>query len=98
VQVWLEEYELGQRKPRTLTVLTTLAGVALLVSWIWAYALTNALIGAEVIPPWPADYDPRLQWMLRSFLGMTAGLIVLAGVVRFLSSRQLRKIDAMAEG
>lgn len=85
------------RKPRTATVLVMLSGVALLLSWLWAYAVTGALISAELLKPWPADQDPRLRWMTESFLSLLIAFILSGGLVRWLSARQLRRIDSIAD-
>lgn len=91
---WVEQTSSG--KSKTLLVLATLTGAALLISWLWAYALTAALLKAELITPWPAGQDPRFSSMSRVFLGLLAGFVLFSACVRFLSRRQLKKIDAMA--
>jgi amino acid permease len=83
-------------RPNTLTVLLTLLAAAGLFSWLGAYALTNALISAEAIPPWTGQ-DPRPRWMAILFVSILTGFLVIGSIFRFMSSRQLRHIDAMSD-
>ncbi len=83
--------------PRTLTVLVFLAAFAVMTSYLAIYAGTNALIAADMMKAWPIEADPRPRWMLNAFVvvfsvGAVGGLFF-----RFISNRQLRRIDAMAE-
>ena len=84
-------------RPRTATVVVLLVGAALILSYLAAYAVTNVLVAADVIPDWSRDRDPRPRWMAIGFLTLT-GLFVAAGAtMRVLSRRQLRSIDQMEE-
>jgi hypothetical protein len=85
------------RSPRTATVLIFFAAFAIIISWLACYALTNALIAASILTPWPHDADPRWRWMLNSFGGLFISFIVLGGFFRWVSNRQLRRIDAIAD-
>jgi hypothetical protein len=97
------EIEVGQqspdldtrRKPPTVVVLVLLAAVAAVFSYLAAYAAADALVAAEVLPPWPADSDPRPRWMLGSFLGVMVVLGLGAAVARRMSRRHMQRIDAM---
>lgn len=84
-------------QPRLWTVLVFLAAFALLLSWIAVYAIPNALIAADLLAPFPADSDSRPAWMLKAFAALAALFILLAAVFHWLSARQLRRIDEMAD-
>lgn len=83
--------------PRTATVLVLLAVAACVFSYLGAYALMGALVSADVISAWPPGDDPRPRNMLIGFIGLMAFFTLSAGAFRLLSSRQLRRIDAMAD-
>lgn len=83
--------------PRTLTVLAMLMGVSVVVSWLIAYALFDALVAAELVSRSSASFDPRPRWLLGVFVCLMSVFAVVAGVMRFFSSRQLRRIDLMGE-
>jgi hypothetical protein len=83
--------------PRTLTVLATLMGVALLFSWLVAYALFDALVAAEMISRASGGTDPRPRWLLGVFTGFMSVFGLAAVFFRTLSRRQLARIDEMGE-
>ena len=82
-------------KPRTATVLGLLALTSLTFSYLGAYAVSGALVSAEVIRAWPPGADPRPKWLAIGFCSLLASFVLLGGVARCLSRRQLRSIDAM---
>ena len=84
-------------RPRTLNVLIILAVVALIFSYLGAYAVTNALVLAEMITPWPPGRDPRPVWMLSGFGGLLATFTLTALLFRWFSRRQLKRLDALAD-
>lgn len=84
-------------KPRTVTVIGLLGLIALLFSWIAAYAVTNALVAAELLSAWAPDADPRPRRMLLIFSGLMVSFLLVAGWVRHLSHRHLESIDAMVD-
>lgn len=86
------------RGPRTATVLMWLTAAALALSYLVAYAGTNALVAADLLSAWPRDRDPRPRWMLLTFSLLLTVALCLAGIARFISWRQLRSIDRMEEG
>lgn len=88
---------LSERRPRTLTVLAVLMAVALVFSWLFAYALADALVSAELLSPWTTSSDPRPRWLLGCFTGLMLLFGSVAATARALSRRQLRRIDAMDE-
>ncbi len=90
------DQEVMQDAPRTTTVLVFLAAFAVMASWLAVYALTNALISANIMSPWPDGIDPRPRWMLNAFGGFFGAFAMIALVFRWTSRRQLRRIDDMA--
>lgn len=85
------------QKPGTAKVLTLLALTSLTFSYLGSYAVAGALVSAEVIHPWSAGADPRPRWLAIGFCSLLATFILLGGVVRCLSRRQLQRIDEMAQ-
>jgi hypothetical protein len=81
----------------TATTVVFLATFAIIVSWLVCFALPNVLVSADLMSPWPVNSDPRPQWMIRVFTSVFGGFAFLALVFRWLSQRQLRRIDAMSE-
>jgi hypothetical protein len=92
-----EEDVLQQPRPRTVTVFLLLVLAAMTLSYLAAYALPDALVASQIMPPWPHNTDPRPHWMAVGFISLFGTLTGLSCFVRFLSWRQLRRIDAMAE-
>jgi hypothetical protein len=92
-----EEDVLQSPRPHTLTVLVLLVLAALTISYLAAYALPDALVASQIMPPWRHDVDPRPHWMLMGFASLFGSLMGISGFVRFLSWRQLRRIDATAD-
>jgi hypothetical protein len=84
-------------KPHTATVVVLLLITAITLSYLGAYALVNALVAAEMLSRWPSDADPRLRWFLEGIAALFMLFVATGGAARFLSRRQLRRIDAMAE-
>ncbi len=82
-------------RPRTISVLVFLAVVAVIFSYLIAYAAANALVSAEVIAPWAKGSDPRPKWFGASFLIVMSGFMMLGTFARIVSRRQLRTIDEM---
>lgn len=89
-----EEPIAGDKRPSTLIVLALLMGVALVFSWLGAYAFTNALRAAELVQPWEGA-DPRPRWMLFAFTALMGVFGLCALIFRQSSARQLRRIDEM---
>ncbi len=83
--------------PKTLTVVCILVAVGLIASYLWAYALTNALVAAEVISRWPPGRDPRPMRMCLGFVTMMSVFTIVAGVAQWMSRRQLKRIDEMGD-
>ena len=90
----------GAEMPRssTISVLVLMGVFAVIVSYLIAYAGANALASADVIPQWSRGSDPRPRWFGNTFAILMGGFIVVGGIARFLSWRQLRSIDRMEDG
>jgi hypothetical protein len=79
----------------TIKVVVLLLIVALLFSYLGAFALTNALVSVDLLDRWPANRDPRPAWMLKGFASLTAVFTILAVWLKWTTWRQLRRMDAM---
>jgi len=74
-----------------------LVAAALILSYLWAYAVTNALIAAEVISRWPPGSDPRPLRMCVGFITLMTAFTIIAAIAQWISRRQLKRIDEMEE-
>ena len=83
--------------PRTLTVLGLLALTALTFSYLVSYALTNALVAAQVIQPWSQGHDPRPKRLVIGFCVLMLLFIVAGDFLRRMSKREFKAIDEMAD-
>ena len=73
------------RRPRTLAVLALMTITALLFSYLGAYAVTDALAAADVLPRRPAGPDPRPWWLLWGFGAIMTAFAAAAAVARAVS-------------
>ena len=80
------------QRPGVLTLGALLAGVSLVFSYLGAFAVTNALVAADLIEKWSPGSDPRPRWMLRAFIGSLIGFGVIAALLKW-SGRNVRRID-----
>lgn len=92
-----EDEPIDGAKPRTITVVGLLALTSLTFSYLGAYAVSGALVQTEVMRRWRPDADPRPRWLVMGFCVLLAIFMCAGGLVRFLSRRQLKQIDEMAE-
>jgi hypothetical protein len=92
-----ETDELLVQKPKTTTVLGLLALTSLTFSYLGAYAVSGAMVSAEMIRPWSPGSDPRPKWLAIGFGLLLTCFVCLGGVARCLSKRQLRRIDEMGQ-
>jgi hypothetical protein len=83
--------------PRTLTVLGMLALTALTFSYLAAYALTNALVAAQVVQPWAAGHDPRPRRLVIGFCVLMLVFMLVGEVFRRMSKSEFKAIDEMAD-
>ncbi|HEX3355912.1 MAG TPA: hypothetical protein VHS31_02930 [Tepidisphaeraceae bacterium] len=81
--------------PRTLTVVLLLVAAALIFSYLWAYAMTNVLVAAELMTRWPPGRDPRPMRLCIGFVTMMSLFSASAIFAQWMSRRQLRRIDEM---
>ena len=89
--------EFAQKPPKLATVIVFVAAFAIIASWLGVYAVTNALIAAEVIKEWPVNADPRPRWMLTTFFAIFGAFTVISLMFQWMSWRQLKRIDEMAD-
>ena len=84
-----------RRAPSTAKVAGLLTAAALILSYLWSYALTNALVAADVISRWPPGSDPRPLRMCIGFVATMVLFAAAAGAAQWASRRQLKRIDEM---
>jgi hypothetical protein len=84
-------------KPKMATVLGLLALTSLTFSYLGAYAVSGALVQAEVLHRWQPGSDPRPKWLVAGFVLLLTAFVGVGGLARFLSRRELRHIDKMSE-
>jgi len=87
----------GTPRPSTVTVLGFLVTTAFVLSYLCAYALTNALLARDVLRHWAPGADPRPRWLALIFVSLLAVFGVAGWLIRCASSKQLRSIDALAD-
>lgn len=80
-------------RPKTLTVVSMLIAAALILSYLMAYAVTNALVAAEVVSRWPPGSDPRPLRMCFGFIALMTAFTLVAAIAQWMSRRQLKRID-----
>jgi hypothetical protein len=86
-----------QRLKKTCFAVVVLLVTAAMFSYLLAYAMTDALATAKVLPRYESGSDPRPMWLVRAFICLTCTFMAVGGLARLLSRRQLRRIDAMAD-
>jgi hypothetical protein len=84
-------------RPSTPIVIGLIAVVAAVFSYLITYAMTNALVAAEVLKPWAKDHDPRPMWFGACFVLLIVLFCGFGAFARFMSARNLRQIDAMEQ-
>jgi hypothetical protein len=84
-------------KPKLATVIGLLALTSLTFSYLAAYAVSGALVQAEVLHRWQPGHDPRPKWLVAGFFLLLTAFVGVGGVARFLSRRHLKQIDEMSE-
>lgn len=91
----LADVAASSARPRNRTVVGLLFVAALIISYLLAYCLINALVAAEVMTHWGPGRDPRPKIFISAFLTLTSSFAGIGYVVRSLSRRQLSRIDEM---
>jgi hypothetical protein len=84
-------------KPNTVVVLGLLTMTSFTFSYLGTYALSKALVRADVLRPWPADSDPRPRWLAVVFCVLLGTFGLVGAAARHLSKRHLKQIDRMSE-
>jgi hypothetical protein len=84
-------------QPRMALFYGLLAALSLCFSYLGAYAISGVMVANNLLSPWPADHDPRPWWLLAGFSGLMGIFLAIASLLRHLSRRQLKRIDAMSE-
>src|SRR5262245_15577473 len=84
-----------ETRPKTPVVIGLLIGAALIISYLIAYCLMNALVASDVIARWKPDHDPRPRYFICAFMSLLGVFAMIAFVARTMSRRHLSKIDAM---
>ena len=80
-----------------MTVLGLLALTALTFSYLVSYALTNALVAAQVVQPWSQGHDPRPRRLIVGFCVLMLVFIIAGDLLRRMSRREFKAIDEMAD-
>jgi hypothetical protein len=86
-----------EQPPRTLTVLGLLALTALTFSYLGAFAVTNALVAANVMQPWSHGHDPRFRWLVTGFCVLMLVFMTAGEFLRRWGKSDFKAIDEMAE-
>src|SRR5437879_4455915 len=87
----------SSRHVRAAKVAVLLLLVAAVFSYLGAFAVTNALVSADLIDHWPPGSDPRPRWMFTAFASLTGGFMLISFWLKWTSWRQLRRLDVMEE-
>ena len=85
------------RLTRTLIVLGLLAIAAVVFSYLGAFAVTTALVNADLLDKWPPGIDPRPRWMLMSLGYISITFCSIATFLKWTSWLQMRRLDATGE-
>jgi hypothetical protein len=80
----------------TVQVLGLLVAAAFALSYLGAYAFTNALLAHDILQEWSPGSDPRPRLLGLLFVSVLAVFGVMGFLFRLMSSRELRSIDALA--
>jgi len=82
-----------EARPTTGAVIALFAGAALIISYLFAYCIINALAASDVIARWKPDHDPRPKYFIGAFVALSALFSGFGLIARAMSKRQMRKID-----
>ncbi len=84
-------------KPKTATVLALLFTAAVTLSYLGAYAISTALVQADIIRGWSYEDDPRPRWMITGVITYVRRLLVPRRGLACSASAQLQRLDALAD-
>jgi hypothetical protein len=84
-----------ERRPKAGMVIGLLAGASLIISYLFAYCVINALAASDVIARWKPDHDPRPKYFAVAFVVLSAAFSGVGFVARAASKRQMRKFEDM---
>lgn len=88
-----DEDQPSDRPPNLMFVVTLLVLAAFTLAYLGSYAISSAMVKAELIKAWSPSNDPRPVWLMSGFfllLGLfTTGLLV----ARHLSQRSMRQLE-----
>ena len=82
---------------KTLVVFLLLIVAALVFSYLAAFAVTGALVNADLVDKWPPRGDPRPRWMAIVFCSLSGTFLLIGTITKIASWRQIKTMDAMAE-
>jgi hypothetical protein len=97
-EMFEDDSAVAEQKPRMWKVMGLLATAAATFSYLGAFAATDALAKVNVIHPIAKEHDPRPVWAAIGFGAIITVFLLVAILMRHLSSRQFRCIDQMNEG
>jgi hypothetical protein len=80
---------------RTILVLILLVLAAAVFSYLWAYALGDAMVAGHLSAPVESGPDMRPGEMEHAFIVIMSVLLLGAAFLKWSSGRQIRRIDAM---
>jgi hypothetical protein len=80
----------------TVQVLGLLCATAFALSYLGAYAFTNALLANDIVQQWAPGADPRPRLLGLLFVAFLAVFGTMGFIFRLLGRRELRSIDALA--
>ena len=92
-----DELSFVHRLGRTMGVLFLLILAAAGVSYLWAYGVSDAMIAGNLKDLSTSDADQRPREMELVFALILGFFLAVAVGLRWISERQLRRIDAMGE-
>jgi hypothetical protein len=91
----IDEYPRNSSLLRTVGVLALLLLAAGVFSYLWAYALGDAMVAGHLTTATESATDPRPGQMEYAFIVLMSIWLLIAGFMTWSSARQIRRIDAM---
>jgi hypothetical protein len=84
-----------EARPKTGAVIALLAGAALIISYLFAYCVINALAASDVIARWKPDHDPRPKYFIGAFVVLSILFSTFGLIARTMNKRQMSTFDEM---